>query len=644
MRSFTAVGLTALAVLCLASFWSPTAVSGHAQAPAPHFVAGPAVASSALPAAAPAAAPASVVHPAIAPGLCPTPSITPNWDSTNFFADALVTFDVPNQPTLSGSNFQMTPCPNVIPTYTNGFWMNVTTNVPLVSANVTIWGTGWPTPSNAGPPIANFDPTTPSTRPMQLLGPYYHTARFYFNVYKFFWPGSQVYFNITLSTVSASPGVIRSSQTHYNPINFSGGVNNATWSFYVADPWGAGQIQSADTNFSNDIQVSTSPSVLGDPAYEPNERQSLQILLTSVNPTGGPTTPIPMAQGTFTLTGGEVGSGVYIENFGPSNHTVLTLPLPLGPYPGSTVQFNITAWLPWEQSTNGAVGAIDRIYSPLFKFNWSKAGGWWAPTQGLGSNVQMTTTPDVTSATTSSSVLQTGTPVNITIHSPIENVTITSAVVNFAFSDSDGQSSGTILMGAVNQNTSYAVLPGLPPSSTMTFSVTAKDVFGNPVSSGNYSYKESGAASLSLAAGYGLFFVDVLDISTGNLVPHVNYTIGNNSWTESGTGNIYGFLAPVPIGGVGYLPVAFGTYTVTVKAFGVTETYSFVVSTSNPFTVLFLFASQAVPPDTSVNAPPAVALPAVIGLAGAFVASFPIVNWFRERRRKAEAEQRRITL
>ncbi|HYK93801.1 MAG TPA: hypothetical protein VEY07_07155, partial [Thermoplasmata archaeon] len=53
----------------------------------------------------------------------PTPTGTPNWNTANFFADALVTFYVPGSPSLTGSNFQAAPCNNVIPTYTNGFWM-----------------------------------------------------------------------------------------------------------------------------------------------------------------------------------------------------------------------------------------------------------------------------------------------------------------------------------------------------------------------------------------------------------------------------------------------------------------------------------------------------------------------------------------
>src|SRR4029077_20671552 len=97
---------------------------------------------------APLATPASTSHPAS--GCTPTPGGTPNWNNDpNFFDDALVTCSVPGDRAISGSNFDILPCDNVIPTYENGFWMNVSTSVPLTAAYVKIWGTTWPTPGVA---------------------------------------------------------------------------------------------------------------------------------------------------------------------------------------------------------------------------------------------------------------------------------------------------------------------------------------------------------------------------------------------------------------------------------------------------------------------------------------------------------------
>jgi len=649
-RLVALLGLAVLVAVPLGLAHAGPATPG--TVPAPHEVLGasaggpdsvvapdaPSTAASAEPSSAPSAAPQP------ADTTCPTPTGTPEWNVASFFSDAVVTFSVPGAPALSGSNFQTVPCNNVIPTYTNGFWMNVTTNVAMYAANVTIWGTGWPQPGNPSPDITNFAPGSPRTQPMYLKPPFYHEADFFFDVYRFFWPGSQVYFNITLQTIQATPGTIRSTESSHivpTPVP-GGGFNNATWGFYVADPWGNGQLQSSDANFSQVIKVTTSPSVLTKPAFLPNPHQGVQIALTARNPSGGTPQPIPMAQGTVTLTGPI--TGVYHLPLGPFNHTQLNLTSLLGPYPGDTVSFNLTAWLPWSESNTGVVGAIDEIYSPTYTFAWSAKGGWWYPAEGLAGNVEVASTPDVTGNSGSTTILDTATPVNITIHSPIQNVTIGSAAISFEYSDSSGFSTGTISMAAVTQNTSYAVLPGLPSGGTMSFSITAKDVFGNPISSGNYSYMQTGPPASNLPGGYGLFFAEGLDLSTGQLIPHVNYTIANDTWSETGIANVYGFVAPVPLGGVGYLPLAYGSYTVTLRALGAVESYSFTVSTQTPFTVVFYFASSPLATHSTVNLGPTVAFPAVIGLVGATIAMIPVVGWYMERRRKAEAEQRRITL
>ncbi len=650
MRALPALAYIAVLAALTASSLVPAAAGPtHSPAivPAPAAVPGAPLAGASPTAALPLAPATPTVSSTPAAGCSsPTPTGTPLWASTDFFADALVTFTVPGSPQLDGANFQTVPCNNVIPTYTNGFWMNVTTNVPLIAANVTIWGTGWPSPGQPAPDIPNFGPEAPvRVMPMHINAPYYHTASFFFNVYRFFWPGSQVYFNITLAASGATPPVIRSTQsTHSVPIYFPGGQNNATWEFYVADPWGAGTLQQDDADFSQVIQVTTTPSVLTSPAFDPNPKQALDVTITAVNPIGGPVTPIPMALCYFQLTGGQVGAATFQVYFGPSNHTTMHLALPIGPYPGSKVSFNVTAWLPWSLSTSGQVGSIDRIYSPTYTFNWTSQGGWWYPTYGLLGNLELSSLPDVTSGGAATTALATGTPVNVTIHSPIENVTISTASIAFRYSDANGVSSGTISMNAATDNTSYANLPGLPPGSTLVFSITAKDVFGNPVASGNYTYTEKGAPASPLPGGYGLFFAEGLDLSTGTLIPAINFTIANSTWSEKGVGNTLGFLAPVPLGGVGYLAVALGSYTVTLSAYGVHQTYTFNVAGSDPFTVVFYFASKPIPTSSTINLASTVTIPAIIGIAGATLTSVPVVKWFRERRKKAEAEQRRISL
>jgi hypothetical protein len=606
-----------------------------AQLPSPKVVPGHAV----LVAAQAPAAPSVTVHDGATPssGACNTPGGAPTWQTNNFFADASVTFWTPGSPGLSGQNFQTVPCTNTLPTYTNGFWMNVSTNVGIAVALVKIWAFGWSIPSNNLPVLKGFDPATPATFTMYRQPPFYRTASFYFNDYRYFWPGSQVYFNITLSTTNATPSTIYSaakSSNHWEAIYFPGGVDNATWGYFVASPFAQNFPGSAPANFSNIIAVTTSPSVLGSPAFEPNAKQPVEVTISAINLSGAPAIPIPMAQATFTLSGAE--SGTYYENFAPANHTVMTLPQPIGPYPGTTIQFNITAWVPWEG------GGIDFVYSKVFKFNWSTKGGWWDPSGGFQNNIKLSSYPDVTDSVGTTS-LPTGTQVNVSVLEQTQNVTISSAAVHFRYFDGFGTQQGTIPMISASANSTFAILPGLPPNAGLVFSVVAKDIFNNPISSGNFSYTESGALASALNPNYGLFFFEAIDLATGNLVPYLNFTISNDTWNEKAQGYTLGYANPVPVTGLGYLPVAYGTYVVTVNAFGQSQRWSGTVSGQDPFVVVFYLTSSPITPNLSAPLP-GIGLPAVFGLAAACVAGVPVVLWFRERRRKAEAEQRRITL
>jgi hypothetical protein len=619
--------LGAFSVLSVSSAVQPSAVSAPRGPSVTHYDA-PAAAAS------PAAKVAGRSQPSS--GCTPTPGGTPNWDNDpNFFDDALVTFSVPGDPAVSGSNFDILPCDNVIPTYENGFWLNVSTSVDLTAAYVKIWGTQWPLPGVTPQPISGYDPASPAQIAMYIAPSTPSKASFYFNDYRFFWPGSQVYFNITLVSDSATPSTIYSAQgAYYEGIQWLGGYNNATWLFYVASPFSPTPLLNGETaNFSQVISISTSPNVLGTPAYDPNDVQSIQIYLNGANNTGTPLV-IPRAQLSFTLTGAQ--SGVYSDGFTPANHSFAQLSIPLGPYPDTHLSFNVTSWLPWEG------GAIDRIYSPVYSFNWTNQGGWPCKGCGLTFDLDLGSVPDVTSGT-SVTDLGTGTPVNVTIHEPVQNVTISSAALHFRYTDANGAATGTLPLVADGQNTSYVVLPGLPPGGQLQFSVEAKDINDNPISSGNYTYLESGPLNATVTPGYGLFYFEAIDLATGTLVTDLNFTLANSSWSEVRIGTPLGFAVPLPVAGAGELPVTFGAYVVTVHAFGETQTWTGNVSSQNPFVVTFFVSSGPVSPTYSAPIG-GITIAGIIGLIGAAAMGWFVLSWFRERRKKIEAEQRRISL
>jgi hypothetical protein len=632
--------LSVLAVLLGACFFPlySRAAPGpeHSLASPPSTLSAQAVpVATELPAKESAPAPTAAVHPVAAAPSCPLPNAgrPPHWNGTNFWTDASVTFSLPGQAANSWTNFGTIPCTNVVPTYASGFWMNVTTDVTLFSASVTIWGLQWST-NGSGAPITNFDPVSPAILPMVISGAFHRQASFFFNTYKNFWPGSTVGFNLTLQSANGTPSVIRSASTPpFDPITYvsCGCTDIASFLFNVQTPW-------ASTNFSNDIEISTTPNVLTPPIYEPNKDQSFQITLRAINLSGGPPTPIPNA----TLNAREYVNGSLTtigEYFGPENHSVMTLPTPLPPQPGAVVIFNVSAWLPW------LGGIIDPIYSPDYMFNWSPNGGWAAPRLGLTDNLNLSADPSGVTLPGPMQTLATGTPVNVTIHEPVPNITIGSATLLFQYSDKNGASNGTIPMTAMGQNTSYLTLPGLPDGGKMTFSIQAKDIFGVPVASNSYTYKESGATNLPIPIGSLLQYVEVVDATTGALVPSFNVTFANASWSESVQATPFGFGAPLPPAGPGYLYVTFGSYVITVHAFGKTgiATVNLPANQALATPVVFYLPSGGIPAPVPAALPILTIVPA-IGLAAAAVTMVPVVRWYKERRAQAEAEQRRITL
>ncbi len=552
-------------------------------------------------------------------------SPAPLWGSSNFSHDVQVTFALPGGSPSFGTQFTTEPVINDVPEYANGFWMNISTDKPLIYANVTIWGTEWPV-QNRQTPIPSYSPQNPRTEQMLVNSSSPNQASFFFNDYRFFWPGDTVLFNLTLTGLGATPAVIYST----NPYSYPDGPGlTASWLFFVQGPW-------SSENFSNSIQLSTNPPALASPSFAPNPDQGLQITLNALAPPGLLVGTIPAAQLTYSVN--QSGSSTTrTAAFAPANHTTVQLLQPIGPYPNSTVSFNVTAWLPWEG------GAIDRLYSPQYTFNWSIHGGWKFPNQGLLSNLILATNPNILPP--ANGIVGVGTAVNVTIHEPQPNITIGSAQVNFVFANGEATHSGVLPMTPTSPNSSFANIPGLPPESSVTFFVSAKDIFGTPVFSRNYTYSTGRFPSTPYPTDREVFYVEALDIAGTGLVAGLNFTLSNASWSETGDGTPLGFVVPViPHGSdLQTLALGYGAYQLGITAFGRSYTTTVILTNSTPFTVLFYVASGPVS-ETTVSSIPTVPVGSVLGLGAAVIALAFVWPWFRERRKKAEEEQRRITL
>ncbi len=557
--------------------------------------------------------------------VCPTPQGTPNWNSTSFFQDVEVQFTVPHHPALSGPNFQTVPCTNELPMYLNGFWMNFTTSVPIFYGYVTVWGTAWPSPTNAAPPLAGFAPTSPVQMPLYVSPTAPQTASFFFNLYRFFPPGSSVYFNVTLDTQNATPTTIESAGGVYQEQLPAGTNDSATWQFSVSGPWWS-------TNVSDDLRIVTNPPVLGSPVYDPNPVQSLSITLESLSANGSLGLPIPEARLTVVLSGNV--SGVFSVPFGPANHTVQSLSKPLGPYPSTNVSFNVTAWLPWNGNN------IDTIVSPTYSFTWSRLGGWWYPNEGLAANARLSTNPTIPGSGTT---LPTATPVNVSLVEPLPNVTIAASVVRFTYSDAGATSTGQVLMTGSMTNSTYLDIPGLPDHARLTFAVLAEDIYGVTENSNQSTYTEAGPVSPLPAPSTNFLFVEAVDVTNETLLPSFTFTIANSTWFSTGHSFPFGFGALEAPNGQSYLGLPLGTYTVTATAFGVTQQASVQLTSGVPPTIIFLFASGPVAGTGSAPISP-VGLVPLVGLAAATALLVPLGRWYRIQRQQDEEERRRITL
>ncbi len=597
-----------------------TAAPGRLPFPTP-----PSSSSTLLPSGAPTAT--SAPQGSSSPVRCPTPQNAPDWNSPIFFDDALVSFSVPGQANLSGGNFQTVPCTNALPTYLNGFWMNVTTNVPILAGFVTIWGTAWPTPNSPYAPLPGFSyQGTPVSLPMYVNPSAPNSAAFYFNIYKYFVPGSTVWFNVTLQSQYAAPTVITSASQYAQPSPFTTSPNNATWEFQVLGPWWS-------TNFSNDIQIVSTPSVTSAPYYPPNPLQSVAIMLESTGPSGALGPGIPEALLTFNLTGNF--TGTYSIAFSPVNHTFENLSTALGPYPDTHVTFNVTAWMVWRG------GEIDPIFSPTYNFTWGSAGAWPNRSAGLADNAQISASPNVFAP--GGAPLPSGQPVNITLHESMPNVTISQAVVNFRYAFAGGSAQGNVPMRYASANTTYYVLPGLPSGASLEFSLLAKDVYGDALTSGNTTYYVVGPPSPSPPNGTGLIFVQAEDLTTLGLATGFNFTLSNRSWTESAVASPIGVGTLAAPSGNGYLFLYPGSYTLTVTVGG--HRISVPISLDAGGTVSVVIPYSTGPfPATSLTYLPVLSIGIVLGLVALALITIPLFRMYRARRAQVEAEQKRITL
>src|SRR5208282_1877073 len=106
------------------------------------------------------------------------------------------------------------------------------------------------------------------------------------------------------------------------------------------------------------------------------------------------------------------------------------------------------------------------------------------------------------------------------------------------------------------------------------------------------------------------------------------YTLSNASWSESGTANALGFAVPLlPGSGVPY-QLSFGTYSLSIRAFGETQVATVTLSPSSPTPVVVFYGESSAVPIVSTGSLNVDSIIEAMGLIGAAMATLPLLVWF----------------
>lgn len=382
--------LVLAAIVLLVALLAPSLPTGSLlflphQAPAPHVdtplsaastpFAAPSVLST-HPAAAPSTDPAR--SPSAAPTAAPTPKVTQapvgpcapgTPESSDFQNNVTVTISLFN-------SLQMVPYVNTVSAYAKAVQVDIYTpaGVPIQQAVITAWAVGWNNQS-----LNSTLPNAPANFPMQVDSTNHEHASGQLNDFKFFPPGSTVYFNITLVQNVTDPA----NWTSLCPVGAYHAPWNSpppnpqpepTWAFHVTNGWPSGQLE-------NDMVMTATPNIFN--GIQPDPFQSVYLYLNSSKlgfPIGGPLGGARLVYSLENKTGLHTGYGL---SFCGNNATFMFsceggLPAGIGPFyeVGDIIHFQIKAFV----STD--VGYYNMIYSSWYTYVVGSGSTWCEPDSG----------------------------------------------------------------------------------------------------------------------------------------------------------------------------------------------------------------------------------------------------------------------
>jgi hypothetical protein len=601
--------------------------------------------SSSVAASAPASADASAPSIALAPSVTLTPHDTPTGpcasqtDINDFNSNFSVTFTpypnigYANVPAVNVSQFdpQIALTITVTPT-------GQAQGVSILQALLTVWATGWNNGTlSSTPPTAPAIWNLPITNGTQATG--------ILNDMKYFPPGAHVYFNLTITSAPTYTQVYSPCPAGPDP-TWAKNKPEPTWQYIVAGGW-------PSSAFLSDIQLTAFPDIFH--GVYPGPFQPVTITMTSV---GGSTVPIGGANiyynvtYTDTLTN-NISKATGGQAFTPGNST--TAHVSVGPYYSvgnlTTIQFYIKAWTLWSG------GAVNFIKSPSYNYPVTSGGTWCNTNYTFYHFLSLSTAPYSNITAQNNSVVPAGQPVNVSVESNFANTTIAYAYLHFrevVKGQSNGGSVSTMPMYRANATTQYTgdnfnsithpPFGPFQPGSTITFWVEAFDNLRCSITSRQYTFHTSPAPP-AIVNGRTYFYVVAYDLGTHSYVSGARVQFANHTWVDNTSTNALGFA--YPNASASNFPVYLRlnqTYNVTVVWDGQTQFVQYQLTATSNKTLTFYFNSHhTVPPVYSQSVfpfPPAV----IVGMILATAIVGPIYLLWQEIRRKAEAEEKRVTL
>jgi len=431
---------------------------------------------------------------------------------------------------------------------------------------------------------------------------------------KYFPAGSQVWWRIEVTNYTSTPATIVSDIYYYK-------VNGA-WPYN----------STVENAFEKCIDISASPDVIN--GMYPNAYDSVSITIDSTK--SG--IKIGTAYLNFTVKEGSKVTNYERWPFSPNDvfRAKLTSPIP-GYLPETVISFYIVAYDDSRDSTRW-------LQSQTYTYTVSKNNTWQYPK--FEQNIIVRTDPDVIEK--SNATVSAGEPVNITIVSRVSNVSIYVAFIEYELAAPGLEpSKGTDIFEKVNSTTWYYVVDGLPPGISVKFRIKAYDILYNLTVSKEYNYSVNYTVAGPGGKTLSWFYVVVMEFDNNEkvykYVKDAEIKIYNDSWDCYTRTNVMGFAYPNATGSTELQLLTFGNYTIEVTWKGQTKNITYELSNDSNKTITLYFNEPDKPPVyANITTFPEIYL--VAPYIAVTVILIPVAWYLNYRRRRAEEEEKRITV